>query len=92
MLDKTKARFQEDDKNKAIVKKVFDSPYIELGDVLKEFPENEIEIYQTFLEQLIKDLILIELTTQAGSNIESRVPKRLLIVNPEIENDLESIL
>lgn len=92
MLDKTKARFQEDDKNKAIVKKVFYSPYIELRDVLKEFPENEIEIYQTLLEQLIKDLILIELTTQAGSNIESRVPKRLLIVNPEIENDLESIL
>lgn len=92
MLDKTKARFQEDDKNKAIVKKVFYSPYIELRDVLKEFPENETEIYQTLLEQLIKDLILIELTTQAGSNIESRVPKRLLIVNPEIENDLESIL
>lgn len=92
MLDKTKARFQEDDKNKAIVKKVFYNPYIELRDVLKEFPENEIEIYQTLLEQLIKDLILIELTTQAGSNIESRVPKRLLIVNPEIENDLESIL
>lgn len=92
MIEKTKKRFAENDKNKEIVEKVFNNPYIELNDVLSKVEEDQKETYKSLLEQLTNDLILIELTSQAGSSIESRVPKRLLIVNPEIEADLEEIL
>lgn len=91
MLEKVQKRFQEDKRNQQIVEIVFNNPYIELKDVLKDIEGND-QSYETLLEQLIKDFILIELTSQAGSNIESRVPKRLLIVNPEIESDLDSLI
>lgn len=92
MIGKVKERFQEDKRNQKIVETVFDNPYLELKDALKDIEENDKQEYETLLEQLIKDFILIELTSQAGSNIESRVPKRLLIVNPEIEEELEKLL
>lgn len=92
MIEKVKERFQEDKRNQKIIETVFNNPYLELKDVLKDIEEHDKPSYETLLEQLIKDFILIELTSQAGSNIESRVPKRLLIVNPEIEEELESLL
>lgn len=92
MIEKVQERFQEDKKYQEIVEEVFNNPYIELKEVLKDIEGQDKESHETLLEQLIKDFILIELTSQAGSNIESRVPKRLLIVNPDIEQDLEKIL
>jgi len=36
-------------------------------------------------------MILIELTAPSDSSLESRVPKKIYMLNPEKENELEGI-
>jgi hypothetical protein len=43
------------------------------------------------LEKLANDMVLIELTGPMESSLESRVPKKIYMINPEKESELEGI-
>jgi hypothetical protein len=77
--------------NKLVLKTVVSEPYIErkeLADTLGYSVEQVDEICQP----LIDSLIILELTSQATSNIESRVPRKVYLVNPEMEQTIRELL
>ncbi|MFS0644431.1 hypothetical protein [Siminovitchia sp. 179-K 8D1 HS] len=89
MLERVQNLIHKDDKCKTIIQIVLNNPYIELKDVYKDLGEENLADYDKALETLIDENIILELTSQAGSSIESRVPKKILIINPEISDQLE---
>lgn len=91
MIDKVKSYIESDVRYKNLLKAVYNNPYSERKVVLKE-ANMELEEAEEFLNDLEQDLVILELTSQANSNIESRVPKKIYLINPDIEQDLESVL
>ncbi len=67
-----------------VISIVLENPYIEKG-ALAEQASMKIEALEGVLEKLIEAMILLELASQADSSMESRVPKKIYLVNPEIE-------
>ncbi len=74
---------------KAIVKFVMENPYSEKKVVLEAL-EGKPGIEDS-LDKLSNEMILIELTGPMESSLESRVPKKIYMVNPERESELEGI-
>lgn len=91
MIGKVKSYIESDVRYKNLLKAVYNNPYSERKVVLKE-ANMELEEAEEFLNDLEQDLVILELTSQANSNIESRVPKKIYLINPDIEQDLESVL
>ncbi|MBM7714832.1 hypothetical protein JOC94_001804 [Bacillus thermophilus] len=92
MIEKVKDLIHDDARCKTIIKKVYEHPYIELKEVYKDVSKENRSFYEKALQKLMDEYILVELTSQAGSSVESRVPKKILIINPEISAELEEIL
>jgi hypothetical protein len=74
---------------KAIVKFVMENPYSEKKVVLEALGGKPG--VEGSLDKLSNEMILIELTGPMESSLESRVPKKIYMVNPEKESDLEGI-
>lgn len=91
MIDKVKSYIERDVRYKNLLRAVYNNPYSERKVVLKD-ANMELEEAEEFLNDLEQDLVILELTSQANSNIESRVPKKIYLINPDIEQDLESVL
>jgi len=91
MIDKVKEFIEKDNKYKKALKAVYENPYSEKKDLL-EASGLTLEELENAIKDLEKELIVLELTSQANSSIESRVPKKIYIVNPDIEEELEDIL
>lgn len=92
MIEKVKALVNKDEKYKKVLSAVYENPYSELKILLKHADSLDSEGFTTVLEELTREFIVVELTTQADSNIESRVPKKIYLINPDIEEELENIL
>ncbi|OLN26626.1 hypothetical protein [Desulfosporosinus metallidurans] len=90
MMETLMRLFQKDSRYKELVKVVFDNPYSEKKDVIKK-ANIDTESGEKLLADLEKELIMLELTSQASSNIESRVPKKIYLVNPDIVEELETM-
>jgi predicted transcriptional regulator len=81
----------EDQENKLVLKAIVNQPYIErkeLVDKLGYSVEKVDEICQTFIDSFV----VLELTSQATSNIESRVPRKVYLVNPELEQTIRELV
>lgn len=78
---------QNDDKRE-IIRTVKDSPYIRRSD-LRDEVEVSADDFESALEDLLEEEVLVSLTRQSGSNLESRVPERVYIINPEKESELD---
>jgi predicted transcriptional regulator len=81
----------EDQDNKLVLQTIVNQPYIErkeLADKLGYSVEQVDEICQS----LINSFVILELASQATSNIESRVPRKVYLVNPELEQTLLQLL
>lgn len=81
----------EDQENKLVLKAIVNQPYIErkeLADKLGYSVEKVDEICQTFIDSFV----VLELTSQATSNIESRVPRKVYLVNPELEQTISELV
>jgi len=91
MLNKVKEYFQKDGAYKEIIKSVYNNPYSEKKDIEKT-TNIDLDKITKVLNDLEKDLIILELNSQSNSNIESRVLKRIYLINPEIEQELEALL
>jgi len=92
MINKVKELIKHDEMYKSIIEKVYENPYIEIKKLTNQFTENDVAFLDSALELLISEFVILELTSQAGSTAESRIPKKILIINPEISGDLEEIL
>lgn len=66
---------------------VASNPYI-TKDELKNKSNLEEKDFELALEKLLSKQVLIEMTRQSNSSMESRVPKTVFLLNPEIEIDL----
>ncbi|MGB9813424.1 MAG: hypothetical protein ACPLRZ_09410 [Thermovenabulum sp.] len=74
---------------KAIIKFVKENPYCERKNLIEAL--GGIPGLEEALNKLADDMVLIELTGPTESSLESRVPKKIYIINPEKENELEGI-
>jgi predicted transcriptional regulator len=81
----------QDQNSKLVVKTVLNQPFIErkkLAEQLGFSPEQIEEICQP----LIESMVVLELASQATSNIESRVPRKVYLINPEFEQSIKDLL
>ena len=74
-----------------VVSIVFENPYIEKG-ALAEQASIDVETLEGILKKLLEAMILLELASQADSSMESRVPKKIYLVNPEAEEKVRNLL
>jgi len=79
-----KELFAGDARHRDVVKEILESPFIErqaLGEKLA-IPSEELD---GLLATLVEKMVVLELASQADSNIEARVPKTVFMINPEEE-------
>jgi hypothetical protein len=74
---------------KAIIKFLKENPYSERKAVVEALAG--MQGLEESLEKLANDMVLIELTGPMESSLESRVPKKIYMINPEKESELEGI-
>jgi len=86
-----KTLIDADSRYKNVVQAIIDSPYIERA-VLEErlgLPQADME---SLLDTLSGEMLILELAGQADSSLESRVPKKVYLVNPEQEKSIREHL
>jgi len=79
-----KELFAGDARHRDVVKEILESPFIErqaLGEKVA-IPSEELD---GLLATLVEKMVVLELASQANSNIEARVPKTVFMINPEEE-------
>ena len=74
-----------------LIRMVLEQPYIERHQIeaALDLPGEDLG---SMLERLGEGMIVLELASQADSNVESRVPKRVYLVNPELESSVRELL
>jgi len=75
---------------KSLLKLVLDNPYIERKD-LAAMAGIEAEAVDTILGPALSEMYVLELASQADSSVESRVPKKVYLVNPEMEEEVRAL-
>ncbi|HAF70066.1 MAG: Uncharacterized protein XD60_0330 [Acetothermia bacterium 64_32] len=76
---------------RAIVRAVIQKPYVERQELAGMVGGSEEEL-EAALSELAEKMVVLELASQADSSLESRVPKKVYLVNPEIEAQLRRLL
>ncbi len=73
-----------------ILKAIADEPYIEHQALAEKsgIPAQELE---ELLAALTEKMVVLELASQADSSIESRVPKKVYMLNPEREEEIRGL-
>jgi hypothetical protein len=78
----------EDENNNLILKTVLNQPYIERKELADQLSFS-VEQMDEFCQPLIDKFVVFELSSQATSNIESRVPRKVYLINPEMEQTIK---
>jgi len=91
MIDEVKRLMESDPNYRRLLKVILESPYIERQDLAQKVSVSPSDL-ERMLETLQEKMIVLELAGQADSSIESRVPKKIYLINPEIESGLRAIL
>lgn len=91
MSAEIKALIESNPRCRDLLKAVVDNPYIERHQLAGKLglPDQELE---DLLAPLTEKMVVLELTSQADSSVESRVPKRVYLVNPELEEAVRGLL
>jgi len=82
-----KTLIDTDSRYKDVLQAIIDSPYIERS-ALEEKLDLPQEDLESLLDTLSGEMIILELAGQADSSLESRVPKKVYLVNPEQEKSI----
>ncbi|MCD6494980.1 hypothetical protein J7K60_02890 [Candidatus Bipolaricaulota bacterium] len=82
-----KTLIDTDSRYKDVLQAIIDSPYIERSALEEklDLPQADLE---SLLDTLSEEMIILELAGQADSSLESRVPKKVYLVNPEQEKSI----
>ena len=91
MLNKVKQLIESDPNYKVVLKTILDNPYIEKQALMKKVGLPG-EIFEMLLKGLEDKLVVLELASQAEHSIESRVPKKIYVIDPEMEHNIEDII
>lgn len=76
-----------DPRYKDVLQAILDSPYIERAALEEKLglPQADLEL---LLDTLSGEMLILELAGQADSSLESRVPKKVYLINPEQETSI----
>lgn len=87
LLEKLESRLAESENYKKIVAAVYDNPYAERKVIAQAtgLSAEDFEMYSAALEE---DMIVLTLATTGASNLESRVTRKIMLVNPDIETEI----
>ncbi|MFQ5794279.1 MAG: hypothetical protein ACE5JP_04425 [Candidatus Bipolaricaulia bacterium] len=90
-LETLKDLIASDPNYEPLIQMILEQPYIERHhlEAALDLPAEDLG---SMLDRLGAGMIVLELTSQADSNVESRVPKRVYLVNPEIESAVRELL
>ena len=91
MIDKVKALISENPSYGAVIKIVRDNPYAERKDAFKDADIDSSEL-DGLLARLEEEMIVLPLTSMAASNIESRVSRKVYLLNPELDAGIDALL
>lgn len=91
MLNEVKQLMQSNSHCKVLLNAILGSPYIERQALVKKVGL-PAENFEALLKSLEERLIVLELASQAEHSVESRVPKKIYAINPEMEQDIRGIL
>jgi hypothetical protein len=85
-----KALIQSNPRYREVLKALLSRPYIERQALQEKIgiPEGDLE---RLLRPLLEKTMVLELASQADSSVESRVPKRVYLINPDLEQAIRSI-
>lgn len=81
----------QDQDNKLVVKTVLNQPFIERKELGEQLGYS-VEQIEEICQPLIESMVVLELSSQATSNIESRVPRKVYLINPEMEHSIKELL
>jgi len=91
MKEESRRLILEDSHCNKIVKMVLNNPYIERHSLIELTGLNKID-FDEALKKLQQLMLIFELASQANSSIESRIPKKIYLLNPDIEKEVKEIL
>lgn len=91
MLNEVRQLIESNPDYRILLKAILNNPYIEKQILMKKVGLCG-EIFETLLKTSEDKLIVLELASQAEHSIESRVPKKVYVINPEVEQDIQDIL
>ncbi len=80
-----------DPRYRELLKAVADNPYIERHRLAETLGLSDADL-EGLLSALTEKMVVLELTSQADSSVESRVPKRVYLLNPELEEEVRKLL
>jgi len=86
-----KALVESDPRIGSVLRAIVETPYIErqrLEEVVN-IPHGEME---SLLSILSEKMVILELASQADSSVESRVPKKVYLINPELEQAVRKLI
>ena len=74
-----------------VLRTIIKTPYIERQSLeeMVNIPQREME---SLLATLSEKMVILELASQADSSIESRVPKNVYLINPELEQTISEVV
>ncbi|HQK53182.1 MAG TPA: hypothetical protein PLA73_02970 [Sedimentibacter sp.] len=91
MIEKIKKFIEKEAIYRDLIKRVYDNPYEEKRKAFAALNYNEEEL-KNALAELENEMILLSLTTHSSAGLESRILRVILMVNPDLENDLGKLL
>jgi hypothetical protein len=92
MMDaELKSLIESDPRYRTVLRAVVENPYIERHRLAEATGLSEEDL-EGLLSALAERMVVLELTSQADSSVESRVPKKVYLVNPELEEAVRALV
>lgn len=86
-----KALVESDPRIGNVLRAIIKTPYIE-----RQTLEGMVNVSHDDLESLLfvlsDKMVILELASQADSSVESRVPKKVYLINPELEQAVREVI
>ena len=76
---------------KGLLQAVLENPFIEKEDLSKKI-NLDLETLTKLLTALEEKMVILELASQSDRALESRVPKKTYMINPEVEKDIGELI
>ncbi|MEA1965179.1 MAG: hypothetical protein U9O41_08700 [Candidatus Aerophobetes bacterium] len=91
MKEESRRLILEDPHCHKIVKVVLSNPYIERHSLVELTGLSKVD-FDEALKNLQELMLVFELASQADSSVESRVPKKIYLLNPDFETEVKELL
>ena len=91
MNEDLKTLLGSDPRYRPLLKEIAAHPYVErqaLAKAVGLFPADLDELLATLTERML----VLELATQADSSVESRVPRKAYLINPDQEREIRAFI